>query len=129
MASIEGVGPHLVTLFQAFPSGVSDSTRSFYLNRVMRAGIAPDDVEEAVERIIAARETRTVPPIGVLMRVCREVQGERSQTRSDKVWSPGEVRDLALRRLKLQELPPTEANIEREFAWIRRLGIIGTEVT
>jgi hypothetical protein len=46
-----------------------------------------------------------------------------SQGVGDKLYSEQEGRELAIRRLKLVDLPVTEADIERELARMALLGL------
>jgi len=122
------LGAALALLFVAFPSGVTDATKTLYLGELRRLGFAPAVVAEAAQRILHTREQRTVPPIAQILRTCREVQGERSQSASGpRTCSMGEARDLAVRRLKLQAQPLDEENIQAELGRMESMDVVKIE--
>jgi hypothetical protein len=97
-------------------------------------GIAPDTAAEAAQRILHTREQRTVPPLGVILRTCREVQADRPRDSDDaKMYTMAAARELAERRLKLMNernwkaIPITDENIDLYVAQMEREGVVRIE--
>jgi hypothetical protein len=121
------LAPHLRTLFEFFPSGVNDKMRASYLERLTDAGISPEILRLAVDRIINTREMSSCPKFAVILSACREVTTTSSS--AGGTWKPRtvsmpEARDLAVRRLKCQELDTDEANIQAELARMEMLEVV-----
>jgi hypothetical protein len=128
MTQVDPLGAALALLFLAFPSGVTDAIKMTYLSELRRLGITPEVAQEAATRILHTREQRTVPPLAVILKACRQVQGERSNSTAEANWvSAGEARELAIRRLVLQEQPTDERNIEAELGRMEMHDVVRVE--
>ena len=129
MSEVDPLGAALATLYLNFPSGVTEAIKATQFSELRRLGFEPEVVAEAALRILHSREQRTVPPLAVVLRACREVQSERAPSTSDeKAYSAAEARDLAVRRLKYmnstpgKRIPVNDANIEAELGRMSRIG-------
>ena len=103
-----------------------------YLSELERLGISPEVAQEAAIRILHTREVRTVPPLSVILKECREVKSQRVTSSAGTTWvprivSPGEARELAIRRLVIQEQPTDERNIEAELGRMEMLDVVRVE--
>lgn len=122
---------HLASLFEMFPSGISDDQRIRYLGIVQKHGIDADVLEEAVERIIVSRKVSTCPKPAEILEQCRDVRSQKIQEADDEpcyTWS--EARALAERRLRyINNIPGlrkriaiTPENIEIHVRQMARTG-------
>ena len=125
------LGAALAVLFLNFPSGVTEAIKKTDLFELTRLGISPEVVTEAAQRILHTREQRTVPPLAVILKTCREVQHERvQQDSSAKTYTLEDARDLAERRLKRinetswRKIPLTDENVDLHVAQMQRCGVI-----
>jgi len=92
---------------------------------LQQSGVSPEVLAEAVLRIIHTREQSTYPAFAIIRRMVREVEAEQSARAggSEKHYSYSEGRELAVRRLKLQDQPVSDETVERELARMTLLGL------
>jgi len=68
-------------LSEFFPSRCTEKRKGLYFQRLCGGARDPDDVDEAVERLIASRETDTFPPWAALETRLVDVASSRRQVR------------------------------------------------